>query len=59
MAVVMPVTYILFTPLALFTLDSSSWETRKKRATATAAVAEPAAEPAPAMLVAANASTQP
>jgi cellulose synthase/poly-beta-1,6-N-acetylglucosamine synthase-like glycosyltransferase len=27
-AVVMPVTYVLFTPLALFTLDSSSWETR-------------------------------
>lgn len=24
----MPVTYALFTPLALFTLDSSSWETR-------------------------------
>ena len=29
MIVVMPVTYILLTPLALFTLDSSSWETRK------------------------------
>src|SRR6266496_492189 len=28
MAVLMPVTYVLFTPLALFTLDSSSWETR-------------------------------
>jgi cellulose synthase/poly-beta-1,6-N-acetylglucosamine synthase-like glycosyltransferase len=28
MAVVMPVTYVLYTPLALFTLDSSSWETR-------------------------------
>lgn len=28
MAVVMPVTYLLYTPLALFTLDSSSWETR-------------------------------
>ncbi len=27
-ALVMPVTYVLFTPLALFTLDSSSWETR-------------------------------
>jgi len=26
--VVMPVTYVLYTPLALFTLDSSSWETR-------------------------------
>jgi cellulose synthase/poly-beta-1,6-N-acetylglucosamine synthase-like glycosyltransferase len=28
MAVVMPVSYLLITPLALFTLDSSSWETR-------------------------------
>jgi cellulose synthase/poly-beta-1,6-N-acetylglucosamine synthase-like glycosyltransferase len=28
MCFVMPVTYLLFTPLALFTLDSSSWETR-------------------------------
>jgi N-acetylglucosaminyltransferase len=27
---VMPVTYLLYTPLALFTLDSSSWETRGK-----------------------------
>jgi cellulose synthase/poly-beta-1,6-N-acetylglucosamine synthase-like glycosyltransferase len=27
-AVVMPVTYLLITPLALFTLDSGSWETR-------------------------------
>jgi N-acetylglucosaminyltransferase len=27
-ALVMPVTYALFTPLALFTLDSGSWETR-------------------------------
>ncbi len=30
MAIVMPVTYLLYTPLALFTLDSSSWETRGK-----------------------------
>ena len=30
MAVIMPVTYLLYTPLALFTLDSSSWETRGK-----------------------------
>lgn len=30
MAFVMPVTYLLYTPLALFTLDSSSWETRGK-----------------------------
>lgn len=28
MAVLMPVTYLLLTPLALFTLDSGSWETR-------------------------------
>lgn len=28
MAVVMPVTYLMMTPLALFTLDSGSWETR-------------------------------
>jgi cellulose synthase/poly-beta-1,6-N-acetylglucosamine synthase-like glycosyltransferase len=28
MAVMMPVTYLVLTPLALFTLDSSSWETR-------------------------------
>lgn len=28
LVVMMPVTYALFTPLALFTLDSSSWETR-------------------------------
>jgi N-acetylglucosaminyltransferase len=28
MAVLMPVAYVVLTPLALFTLDSSSWETR-------------------------------
>ncbi len=27
-AILMPATYLLFTPLALFTLDSGSWETR-------------------------------
>jgi len=37
LVVLMPVTYALFTPLALFTLDSSSWETRG---------AAPASEPA-------------
>lgn len=36
MAILMPVTYLVLTPLALFTLDSSSWETR----------GAPAAEPA-------------
>lgn len=39
MAVVMPVTYLIYTPLALFTLDSSSWETRGKPAPAGAPVA--------------------
>ena len=28
MAALMPITYLLYTPLALLTLDSSSWETR-------------------------------
>jgi hypothetical protein len=28
MAVLMPVAYLLLTPLGLFTLDSSSWQTR-------------------------------
>ncbi len=28
LGILMPVTYLLYTPLALFTLDSSSWETR-------------------------------
>jgi cellulose synthase/poly-beta-1,6-N-acetylglucosamine synthase-like glycosyltransferase len=30
MGIVMPVTYLLLSPLALLTLDSGSWETRKK-----------------------------
>jgi hypothetical protein len=34
MAALMPVTYLLYTPLAFFTLDSSSWETRSKPAPA-------------------------
>ena len=33
-AVLMPVTYALLTPLALFTLDSGSWETRTEGARA-------------------------
>jgi cellulose synthase/poly-beta-1,6-N-acetylglucosamine synthase-like glycosyltransferase len=33
MAAIMPVIYLLLTPLALFTLDSSSWETRGHQAT--------------------------
>jgi len=32
MAVMMPVAYLLLTPLGLFTLDSSSWETRGHQA---------------------------
>lgn len=35
MALLMPVTYALFTPLALLTLDSGSWETRGSPAPAT------------------------
>jgi len=32
MAVVLPTVYLVLTPLALFTLDSSSWETRGQKA---------------------------
>ena len=38
MAVLMPVAYLLLTPLGLFTLDSSSWETRGHQGAAQAAV---------------------
>jgi cellulose synthase/poly-beta-1,6-N-acetylglucosamine synthase-like glycosyltransferase len=41
-ALLMPITYALMTPLALFTLDSGSWETRGHDAEATADAAEPA-----------------
>jgi cellulose synthase/poly-beta-1,6-N-acetylglucosamine synthase-like glycosyltransferase len=41
-ALVLPVTFALLTPLALFTLDSTNWETRKR-----AISAAPAAEPPP------------
>lgn len=34
MALVMPVTYVVLTPLALMTLDSGSWETRNHQAPA-------------------------
>lgn len=40
MVFVMPVTYLLFTPLAAFTLDSSSWETRGKPVPAAAPARE-------------------
>jgi cellulose synthase/poly-beta-1,6-N-acetylglucosamine synthase-like glycosyltransferase len=42
LTLLMPITYALLTPLALFTLDSGSWETRGHEAEATA---EPVAEP--------------
>ncbi|NVB82803.1 MAG: glycosyltransferase [Kofleriaceae bacterium] len=38
MAVLMPVAYLLLTPLGLFTLDSSSWETRGHQGAAQAAI---------------------
>jgi cellulose synthase/poly-beta-1,6-N-acetylglucosamine synthase-like glycosyltransferase len=41
LSLLMPVTYALLTPLALFTLDTASWETRNHEET----VPEPAAEP--------------
>jgi len=44
MAVVMPVTYLIYMPLALFTLDSSSWETRG-HAAAAPALPPPEADP--------------
>jgi hypothetical protein len=40
----MPITYALLTPLALFTLDTSSWETRGHEETAEPETA-PAVEP--------------
>ena len=45
MSLMMPVTYALLTPLALFTLDSGSWETRGHAET----VAEPALPPPPTL----------
>jgi hypothetical protein len=41
LSMLMPVTYALLTPLALFTLDTASWETRNHEE----APPEPAAEP--------------
>ena len=43
MAVLMPVAYLLLTPLGLFTLDSSSWETRGHANAQTAAPTTPGA----------------
>ncbi len=45
MAVLMPVAYILLTPLGLFTLDSSSWETRGHGAVAGAPDPIPGVQP--------------
>jgi len=46
MAVLMPVAYLLLTPLGLFTLDSSSWETRGHQGAAPPpAVPRPVHEP--------------
>ena len=42
LSLLMPVTYALLTPLALFSLDSGSWETRSHH---TPTEAEPALEP--------------
>lgn len=42
----MPVTYALLTPLALFTLDTSSWETRNHEEPLEEPSAQPASEPA-------------
>jgi cellulose synthase/poly-beta-1,6-N-acetylglucosamine synthase-like glycosyltransferase len=44
MAVLMPVAYLMLTPLGLFTLDSSSWETRGHQGAAQAAIPGPAPE---------------
>ncbi len=41
MAVLMPVAYLLLTPLGLFTLDSSSWETRGHQGAAQAKAPKP------------------
>ncbi|MBX3158998.1 MAG: glycosyltransferase family 2 protein [Deltaproteobacteria bacterium] len=45
MAVLMPVAYLLLTPLGLFTLDSSSWETRGHGKAQTVAPAAPPGAP--------------
>ncbi len=45
MSIVMPTTYLIATPLALFTLDSSSWETRGKPQQAPPAEPQPDTQP--------------
>ncbi|MBM7116885.1 glycosyltransferase [Archangium primigenium] len=55
MAFMMPITYALLTPLALFTLDSGSWETRGKPAPAPTPT--PVTPPTPAPSVSATSGT--
>lgn len=45
LGVVMPVTYLVHNALALFTLDSGSWETRNHQATLPESTPDPAAVP--------------
>ncbi len=61
MSLMMPVTYALLTPLALFTLDSGSWETRGHAETVAEPAAEPVGEPltGKVMLVAASVAAEP
>jgi N-acetylglucosaminyltransferase len=47
MAVLMPVSYLVITPLALFTLDSSSWETRGAAPAVASAAIPPQTEQVP------------
>jgi cellulose synthase/poly-beta-1,6-N-acetylglucosamine synthase-like glycosyltransferase len=47
MAVMMPVAYLLLTPLGLFTLDSSSWQTRGHQGSAGSAAPLPTAQAQP------------
>lgn len=49
MAVLMPMTYVVLTPLAAFTLHSSSWETRKKVRAPAPAAPDPLAPATPAL----------
>jgi hypothetical protein len=44
LSLLMPVTYALLTPLALFTLDSGSWETRGHEVPEPEALPEPIAD---------------
>jgi cellulose synthase/poly-beta-1,6-N-acetylglucosamine synthase-like glycosyltransferase len=67
LTLLMPITYALLTPLALFTLDTANWETRGHDEALDEDEAQPArevlgtdlivAEPAPALLSAAAAAT--